>query len=954
MNSNAEAVRVDPESHEVDLSNCTTEPIRTPGSIQPHGVLVVARQSDLRVVYVSANAERFSRIPAEVMLGRSLLDCLSAEICAEIVHYDNDGQLVFNLPRTQALASGIGTRHHFDVRHYKDLVYVEIELEIVEPETERLPVRAQMAIDSVRSANSAAELLMLTAMGLRKLTGYDRVMVYQFAKDGHGYVVAEDRAEGVVPYLNLHFPASDVPAQAKQLYLLQRISVIANSRYEAVQVLRDPALGAEEPPLDMTYCGLRSVSPIHLEYVRNMGVGATLTLSLMMNDQLWGLIICHHRAPRLPSPELRSICELLSQIVSTLIREREECDSATERLQQQKAMEQIDEAFEGKASVLDCMVAAQKQVLEVVGANGALLRLDGEARCIGTTPTVDEAQELMTKLRAVEGDKIVCSNCVAELVPAAGALRKSASGVLMMSSLRNPGDGILWFRPELSETVMWGGNPDKSAQLNATTGHISARKSFERWKTSVEGTSRPWNERDIEAAISLKRTIITHLLRQAESALSISSLVDNITNLPNRRSFQEKLRAWSKRLDRCSASVILICIDRFKLVNAALGHSAGDDLMLQVARRLTALMEGEDILLARLSGDEFATLSSNGTAQETETLSARISVALHAPFQVLGKPFRITATLGLVHTSDGTEEHLLRAADTALHFAKGSAKRYMSFDRLLQDVATQGIEIEQDMHAALENGEFRLVYQPIVTLPEAEVVGFEALIRWHHPTKGIISPLDFIPVAEETGLIVPIGEWVLTEALQSICKWRRASGRPLRMNVNVSPQQLVTPGFAGVVEKSLSEVNLAADALSIEVTESTLMRDVAVDALHEIRRLGVSVSMDDFGTGYSSLANLRHLPVDTVKIDRGFVQPMIGDGKSDDFVEVILSLTKKLGLTAIAEGVETGAQRQALSAMGCRLAQGYLFSKPISPDNVSALIYRCKDATWSLLGDCDS
>ena len=172
------------------------------------------------------------------------------------------------------------------------------------------------------------------------------------------------------------------------------------------------------------------------------------------------------------------------------------------------------------------------------------------------------------------------------------------------------------------------------------------------------------------------------------------------------------------------------------------------------------------------------------------------------------------------------------------------------------------------------------------------------------------------------------------------------------MNVNVSPQQLVTPGFAGVVEKSLSEVNLAADALSIEVTESTLMRDVAVDALHEIRRLGVSVSMDDFGTGYSSLANLRHLPVDTVKIDRGFVQPMIADGKSDDLVEVILSLTKKLGLTAIAEGVETKEQRQALSTMGCRLAQGFLFSKPRTPDEISTLITNCQDSSWMMLRAC--
>jgi chemotaxis family two-component system sensor kinase Cph1 len=308
-----------------DLSNCDKEPIHTPGSIQPHGVLIVARHGDMRVVNASANTESAMGRPVSSILGKPLLDCLGPPAYEKIVRRNETGQVIAEPPRTICLPSNSGPGQYFTVHHYNDLIYLEIEREVEDAEAAHLPIKARTAIDVIRSAGSLNELLRTAARELRSLTGYDRVMVYRFDKDGHGHVVAEDLIDGLEPYLDLHYQDSDIPSQARRLYTLQRIRVLADANCTPVPVLSDSEMvsggGTDPIPLDMTFCGLRSVSPVHMEYVRNMKVGATLTLSLLTDDRLWGLLVCHHRESRLPSPALRSSCDLISQIMSFLIRQ---------------------------------------------------------------------------------------------------------------------------------------------------------------------------------------------------------------------------------------------------------------------------------------------------------------------------------------------------------------------------------------------------------------------------------------------------------------------------------------------------------------------------------------------------------------------------------------------------------------------------------------------------------
>lgn len=938
----------------MDLSNCEREPIHIPGSIQPHGALVVANDADLRIVFASANTQSILQAPAAGLLGRYLRDGLHPGIYDKLVHRDDQGHIVLNPLR--AFHATIGDSLHFvEVRQLHNLVYIEIEPEYPQFNAESLPAITQRMVGHMRSATSLDQLLSLAATELRQLTGYDRVMSYRFAEDGHGVVVAEDAHPDLQPYLGLHYPASDIPAQARRLYLMQRIRVIADCDYTPVPILADPSLAesglagpdGQAPPLDLTFCNLRSISPIHIEYLKNMDVGATLTLSLIVDDELWGMMVCHHRTPRLPSPAIRSSCDLISQMTSFLVRARLEQDALEEAALSAARVEEIANHLYHQEGVCEALREAAGELLPLVGASGALVCFDGKTELIGKTPPLAGAVQMMNRLHGISGGKVFTHSCLSELLPEAKPFKAMASGVMLMPILGSQENAILWFRPELVETVSWGGDPDKAVEIDPTTGSISPRRSFAVWKTEVQGRSAPWRNNDSRAANELRRMISDHLLAKAEGTFSALGLIDTLTLLPNRRRLQNELRLRAEKSGIHQLAVILVNLDRFKQVNEAFGHAVGDQLLLQVTRRLAKLVT-EDTVLARLGADEFALLCSGSAAAKADQVAEQINNALASPFQLGGKPFRITASLGIAHAAHG-EQELLRAADTAMHFAKRSGRnKLVAFNKLLQDAAVKSLELQQDMYRAIEAKEFHPVYQPIFALEDGSLHGFEALLRWYHPSKGLIPPLDFIPLAEETGLIVQIGKKVLEDAVGTTRKWTESFGRPLRIHVNVAAPQLVGATFLQDVRNILDGASLSPSALSIEVTESVLMRDAAVETLASIKNLGLEVSIDDFGTGYSSLAYLQKLPVDVVKIDKTFIDEIASNTKSKEFLRVLLDLTRILDLKAIAEGVETAAQRDVLLALGCEFAQGYFFSRPLDTKAAEALIARCAQADGKL------
>ena len=437
--------------------------------------------------------------------------------------------------------------------------------------------------------------------------------------------------------------------------------------------------------------------------------------------------------------------------------------------------------------------------------------------------------------------------------------------------------------------------------------------------------------------------------KSAEERLLHDALHDALTGLPNRALFLDRLGVAIARTRRrpdegvgCSA-VLFLDLDRFKHVNDSLGHLSGDRLLVAMARRLQTILRPGDTV-ARLGGDEFAILVDVAAIDDTGMVAERIHEELAVPFNVDGHEVVVTVSLGIAVVAPNYDrpEDLLRDADIAMYQAKSEGRAgHKLFDKQMHTRAAAMLQLESDLNRALTRQELRLHYQPMISLANDRVVGFEALLRWEHPERGLIYPSDIISVAEDTGLIVPIGAWVLEESCRQMVQWRRdhEMARQLSMSINMSSKQLMQPDIAEVVTRTLDRTGLDPSCLRLELTESVLMDNAesAVTKLSRLRKRGVQIHIDDFGTGYSSLSYLQRLPVDTLKIDRTFISQLTLQAESSEIVGAIITLARNLGMSVAAEGVETVEQADGLKALECEYCQGFYYYRPLESRDVEAL-----------------
>jgi diguanylate cyclase (GGDEF)-like protein/PAS domain S-box-containing protein len=453
----------------------------------------------------------------------------------------------------------------------------------------------------------------------------------------------------------------------------------------------------------------------------------------------------------------------------------------------------------------------------------------------------------------------------------------------------------------------------------------------------------------VEGVVATARDVTER--KTFELQLIEQAFYDSLTGLPNRALLCDRIEQALARARRRSTliGVMFIALDNFKRVNDSFGHQSGDALLIAAAKRLTACVRPADTA-ARLGGDEFVILLDQLTAEakaEAILMAQRVLKRFEQAFWLEGKEYFVSASIGIALTVtgdvNGTSNALLRDADVAMYRAKSSGRgRYVMFDTSMQRDARARFDLEDDLRHAVERSELRVFFQPIVQLQSKGFREVEALVRWQHPIRGLVMPIDFIAIAEETGLIITIGHWVLEEACRQVAIWQAEfpARLPLQVSVNLSPRQFEHPGLIEDVQRALRTSGIAPGSLELEVTEGIIMRDTeaSIQTLRTLKSHGIRIAIDDFGTGYSSLSYLRRLPLDVLKIDRSFVQGIGQNPEDNAIVQAILSMAKSLGLSVTAEGVETNEQAELLREWSCEQAQGFLFARPLNAEDITGIL----------------
>ncbi len=931
----------------IDVSACEREPIQHLGTVQSYGVLLVLDEPGLTVRWASTNSALHLGVPAGALLGAPLGAALGAGAAARLLLALRDSTAVGSDPLALHLPSG--GSWEITWQRGEQLVLVEL---VPVPATDLPSVSAlladlQHAMGALHGAGGAQALWDVASSEFRRITGYDRVMVYRFHDDDHGEVVGESCVDGLEPFLGLHYPASDIPRQARRLFLLNHLRQIADVDDEPVPVLGPPGAGPED--LDLTMSGLRSASPVHLAYLRNMGVAASLTLSLLHGTRLWGMITCHHGTPRRVDAQLQSACRVLGQVLSLQAVARDNQDRHAHRARLAEVELQLVARMSTAASLIAALGAAPPLALSLAAADGLLARIDGQTVSVGSVPGPAVVEALLERLREDDNPGLFACDALGEAFGGALPATTAAAGVLAVPLSAAYGDFILWFRRERVVERIWAGNPDKAVVVDLTTrpGELRAasspRTSFAAWSQGVRGHSAPWRGAEVDTGRSLAAAIPELLLGRARDRLSHVALHDTLTGLPNRALLADRTAHALARQQRSGQPVamLLIDLDRFKLVNDSRGHASGDVLLQLAGQRLQDTTRDTDTT-ARVSGDEFLVLCEDITAEQAAELADRIVVAFRAPFLLEGRPTVVTASVGVALAVPGTSPaELLRDADTAMYRAKHSGRNVATaFTQDMHQVSVRRVEIETGLQPALERGDLRLDYQPVHDV-SGTLTGFEALARWPLAGRGLVSPTEFIPTAEETGLIEALTAWAMDEGCAALAGWRRR--RPdldLTLAVNITAAQMTGGVLSGVISETMRRHALPSSALCLEITESALITDehTSMRFLHDLRDLGVRLSIDDFGTGFSSLSYLTKLPVHELKIDQAFIAGLPSRPSDVTVVAAVVALAHQLGLQALAEGVETDEQFTVVRRLGCDLVQGYLLGRPMPASEIDRFL----------------
>ena len=935
----------------IDKARCAQEPINIPGCIQPHGVLLVLAETDLTIAHVSANIETQLGIPAEKAIGAPLAALFGVTQGRLLEIAIRSGDVVAINPLRISLDVH-GAAHAFDCVVHWPGPGVIVELEPCDLCTEGSNgelFAVHKRIARIQCAPDFDALFRVAAAEIQSLSCFDRVMVYRFDEDWNGEVVAEVTGGDDTPvkYLGLHFPATDIPEQARRLYLTNPLRLIPDSHYTPVVLV--PERDQRGRSVDLSAAILRSAAPVHLEYLHNMGVRATLTISIVTGGRLWGLIACHHAQARHIDYRTRATCRLLGDMLAWQLGLRLEVSSLEGQLHAKTLVAAIGAALGEDDDLAAGLCRVADDLLQLFRAAGFALSIGGTVRCVGAAPSQPVIAQIAAELRRGVDEGVASSHCMATSVPRAAHAADCASGALFIALSEVGDEFLLIFRGEIRTTVHWGG--DIRTSVREIEGKLHPRASFAIWEETVRATSLRWSAQDTQTAIRLRQIVVERAKaierNRAQQRISFLAYNDVLTQLPNRASMQERLQRAVARSEETGAmfAVLFVDLDHFKLINDTFGHSTGDRVLAVSAARMQRCLRPRD-LVARYGGDEFVIILSELSAiDDADIVAGKIVATLAEPIVIAGCPeIYTTASVGIaVYPKEGQDaEALLQRADLAMYSVKQCGRNgFVRFGPEAVRPTYERIYLERRIRAGLDKGEFVPYYQPIVSLESGRIIAMEALARWMHPSRGLVEPVEFISLAEETGAVLALDRLMLSAACEAAATWQDMFGHDApRVSVNVSPRQFRDSRFLTTVADLLSATGLAPKRLQLEITESVLIRDEpdAVAALRSLAKLGIGIAIDDFGTGYSSLSYLTRLPVDSLKIDGSFLENLTSCPKNAAIVRAIIAMARSLGLVVVAEGVETVEPLSFLRAERCAAIQGFVVARPLAPADAAGFI----------------
>lgn len=945
----------------LDIEACENEPIQFIGALQSPYILILFDPDTLRVLAATENiVELVSRDLAEV-IGSRVCELLpiSSETIAEIMERFGD-----------TVPIDLNENRKCHVRPCRASDYVGLLIDPDPVTTDDLSgfnatVRLNNLIEqSLGDAEfEIGTILSDVALTFREVSKFDRVMVYQFDDDWNGHVIAEAANPNLDSrFLGLTFPSSDIPRQARDLFLQNRVRPLVDTTAVPVKIV---AQGQLDPKtIDIGSLPERAVSPIHLQYLNNMGVTATLNIALIVQEKLWGLLSCHHYGGRHKlSPTglhtCRVICDLLSHGLNRI------ADRTRMRMLQQiehtaRELRAIAQESPDPLSMDDIAQQRANEMLALLKADGVILKLAHGTHLIGTGE-VDSASILYAEVKSIivqrDEEGLITHSLSHYLPQLKRQLLPEFAGVAAAVDAQR-GIGLMAWRKAVPRMESWAGDPEKRV---ANTGALSPRASFEIWQAETAEKSLPWEPetgtmmQEVLSTFSELEGISVHRSAQrkahvaqmeaerARNELEYAALHDALTSLPNRRYLDQYLKSgFAAKQGKSSAFAVLhIDLDRFKQVNDTLGHAYGDAVLIHTANTLRSEAVATDFV-SRVGGDEFVLIASDLIDQDG--LAARAQRLIHA----LSKPIVIGehvihcgASIGIAVNDTVGLDHstLLVRADIALYEAKRKGRgRHCFFTPQLEWLRIEQRRLSDDVIRGVQANEFVVYYQPKFDAQTRQMIGAEALIRWQHPKRGLLLPNEFLAAADDVGLMDAIDGMVVETAMAASRALSSQLGRNFKVSVNISARFLSTLNI-DVLTQSYPELS---KYISMELVENILLDTINVNLqdlakIRQLRRLGVEIDIDDFGTGYTSILGLVKVQPDRIKIDKDLVIPILDSQLSQDLIRSVVGIANSMGIPVVAEGVEEEAHATLATLLGCKTLQGFGLARPMPLQDLMAL-----------------